>query len=154
VPPVPRNAPAGGSSSTQTTGGRGRRLGSAAAAAQEDGSARLVGDVVLGHARGDVGDGMLVAVGICLGIGGGDWRKSARWAEWSAARGAMSASGDRRRRSSPMRRCAGKGSRRYEISGGPRAAGMRGGYPRWPIWRGGPGRWKTKSGGARGWWQY
>jgi hypothetical protein len=49
MPPVPRNAPAGGSSSTQTTGGRGRRLGSAAAAAHGDGSAKLVEAAVLGQ---------------------------------------------------------------------------------------------------------
>jgi hypothetical protein len=53
------------------------RLGSAAAAAHGDGSAKLVGAAVLGRARGDVRDGGLVAVGICLGIGGGDWSKSA-----------------------------------------------------------------------------
>jgi hypothetical protein len=57
------------------------RLGSAAAAAHWDGSARLVGAPVLGRTRGDIGDGGLIAMGICLGVGGrrgGDWRETAR----------------------------------------------------------------------------
>jgi hypothetical protein len=43
----------------------------------------------LGSARGDGG---LVAVGICLGIGGGgrgDWRESERWADWVGDGGAL-----------------------------------------------------------------
>jgi hypothetical protein len=47
----------------------------------------------LGSARGDVGDGRLVAVAICLGIGGGggrgDWRESERWADWVGDGGAL-----------------------------------------------------------------